>query len=215
MNGPRPESELAELIANQLAAELHDGPVPWMVGAKMQAEALRRQAAAGERLDVAKLDVLIDTIRQALVQSRRLMQGLQGPELGPDNWQSVLQADLQQACQAFEAPRPRLEFEFADQTQTLAEPLAIVAYRVIREAVWNALKHAQANGIVVRVGRHDNHLQIAIDDDGRGFVPDAIGSDRYGLAGIRQRAAEVGGQAVLNSAPQQGTEWRITLPIDP
>ena len=56
MNGPRPESELAELIANQLAAELHDGPVPWMVGAKMQAEALRRQAAAGERLDVAKLD---------------------------------------------------------------------------------------------------------------------------------------------------------------
>ena len=98
--------------------------------------------------------------------------------------------------------------------------LEIAGFRVIQEAVTNALRHAAAARIAVRLARTGDGIEVAVHDDGRGFDLDAAmvraAEGRHlGLLGIRERVEMLGGRAEIRSAPGQGTEIRATLPLEP
>jgi two-component system sensor histidine kinase UhpB len=90
------------------------------------------------------------------------------------------------------------------------------AYRIVQEAVANAVRHASARTIVIGLRAvRGSRLQIEVVDDGKGFVPDEADGDGLGLQGMRERAAAIGGTFSLVSRPGLGTRIRLLLPLEP
>ena len=90
------------------------------------------------------------------------------------------------------------------------------AYRVVQEALHNVYKHAKATHAHVRVDRHEDHVVIAVMDDGRGFVPGDAASEtaaHLGLVGMRERSALIGGELNIESSPDQGTTVFLRIPL--
>jgi signal transduction histidine kinase len=93
-------------------------------------------------------------------------------------------------------------------------------FAIIQEAVKNALKHAQADNIWVRLAEQAGELMAMVQDDGVGFDTAAMENGyeqrgSLGMVNIRERAELVGGHLTLRSAPGQGTEVMIRVPWGP
>ncbi len=85
---------------------------------------------------------------------------------------------------------------------------------LIREAVVNALEHAEAQEIRVALHRHGNdQLRLVIEDDGRGFEPTVVASGHLGVMSMRERAEEIGGACSIARRNGGGTTVSIRLPL--
>lgn len=96
-------------------------------------------------------------------------------------------------------------------------------FRIVQEAVTNAIRHASASKLTVTIGMGGDHtgphgrtLRVEVRDDGKGFDPDqqAIRSRRLGLTSMYERAKAVGGRLTIDSTPGNGTTVRVEVPID-
>ncbi|HEX2063892.1 MAG TPA: sensor histidine kinase, partial [Acidimicrobiales bacterium] len=98
-------------------------------------------------------------------------------------------------------------------------PLPVVVerelFRIVQEAVTNAVRHAQASSLAVTIEVGADAATVTIRDDGVGFDPGArlIRSRRLGLTSMRERAHALGGRLVIESAPGAGTEVRAEVPV--
>ncbi len=89
-------------------------------------------------------------------------------------------------------------------------------YRVVEEAIGNAIKHSEADEIDVRlwISEQDSTLNLTIQDDGKGFVPDAETKRSLGLVTIQDYISAIGGNFVLDSAPGRGTKITACVPME-
>ena len=92
-------------------------------------------------------------------------------------------------------------------------------FNIIQEATNNALKHAQAEHIWIRLTRQGDELMATVQDDGKGFDLQAVRANyskrgSFGLLNIDERARMVGGSAEMTSAIGAGTTVRIIVPLD-
>jgi signal transduction histidine kinase len=98
--------------------------------------------------------------------------------------------------------------------EALATERVNEAMGAVREAVVNAAKHAHAARIDVYAEDDDAGLGVFVRDTGRGFVADAVGADRVGLReSVIARMERLGGSATVTSAPGEGTEVELRLPV--
>ena len=89
-------------------------------------------------------------------------------------------------------------------------------YRIVQEALTNCTRYAQAAGVCVLVQRDGDHVQVIVEDDGRGFrVEEALQSGRLGLLGMRERAEMLGGTLEIESSPEHGACIYVTVPTWP
>ncbi len=96
----------------------------------------------------------------------------------------------------------------------LAEDRAIGLFRIVQESLTNVTRYAQARQVQVRLQRAGDDLLLQVHDDGRGFDPVAAGRGRsFGLLGMQERAAALGGTLAIDSAPGQGTTIRVSVPL--
>jgi len=90
-------------------------------------------------------------------------------------------------------------------------------YRIAQEALHNVLKHAEANDVAVLLERRSDHAVLIVEDNGRGFDPDAAQSDAVepgmGLIGMRERAALLGGVFEVETVLGQGTSVFVRVPL--
>ncbi|HYO83090.1 MAG TPA: ATP-binding protein [Bryobacteraceae bacterium] len=87
--------------------------------------------------------------------------------------------------------------------------------RIVREALTNAIIHAQAANVAICVTYEADTLHIVVRDDGRGIDPEILAVGRaghWGLCGMRERAARIGAQFRIRSAPSRGTEVDLCVP---
>jgi two-component system CheB/CheR fusion protein len=92
------------------------------------------------------------------------------------------------------------------------------AYRIVQEAMNNVYKHAAAKRVSVSIERRGSHLVCIVEDDGIGFDVSALDAGtaeppRIGVAGMRERANNVGGELTLESQPGAGTTLRVKIPL--
>ena len=92
---------------------------------------------------------------------------------------------------------------------------SICAYRILQEALTNAIRHAAAHQITVSVSTVPDELIVRVVDDGGGLPPGWEQSGHYGVRGMRERAVASGGTLQLNSAPGNGTQVVARLPLRP
>jgi two-component system CheB/CheR fusion protein len=101
----------------------------------------------------------------------------------------------------------RVDQRLPSETETLL-------YRIVQEALNNVAKHAHAHKVRIVLTGEPDHLLLTVEDDGEGFdTVAATGDRRFGLIGIRERAALVNGTASIESAPGKGTKITIRLPL--
>jgi signal transduction histidine kinase len=204
----------------RLAREMHDSlaQVLGYVNTKAQAaqELLRvgnvdRAAAQIGQLGQAAREAYVD-VREHLLSLRTTLaadHGLLGA-LRPylERWQDGSNVPVRLEV----APEDAVEAALRDLPPTAELQLL----RIIQEALGNVRKHAAATAATVRLGVAGDELTVAVEDDGAGFNPDALGPSafpRFGLAGMRERAEAVGGALEVRSAPGTGTRVLVRLPL--
>jgi len=90
--------------------------------------------------------------------------------------------------------------------------MALHLYRIIQEAINNAVKHGKADRIVVRLSRNEHHTSISVDDDGVGFCQDSEKGDGVGLQIMKHRAALMGGILEVTRTEDSVTRIRCIVP---
>ena len=104
-----------------------------------------------------------------------------------------------------------LDFDRGRKSTRLTADVESTAYRLVQEAITNAVKHSEGSAISVRVVEDDGHILITVRDDGTGFDPDASTAG-FGLLGMRERVELVQGGVFIDSEPGRGTVVRAELP---
>jgi len=91
---------------------------------------------------------------------------------------------------------------------------ATAVFRTVQESLTNIAKHAGASRVDVAIEHRDSELTVSVRDDGVGFLPeDSRKPNSYGLLGLRERAALLGGEARVTSAPGRGTHVEVRFPF--
>ncbi len=202
----------------RLARELHDGPVQDLIALGHSAEMARRLIERGE-LDEAR-SLLADLQRaeqDTVADLRRTIGALRPAYLEDLGFTPALEMLVRQADERTDA-RVRLEKEGVDQR--LAPSVEVAAYRIAQEALNNAVEHARADNIVVRVRDTRDGVVLSVIDDGVGFDlprrPDILTqAGHFGLMGMRERATLLGGSFHIDTAPSEGTRVTVHLPPQP
>lgn len=190
----------------RLARDLHDG-----IGQTLTALSLTLDAATTTADGTAKHDDLIragELAREAIDEARRVAERVHPPRLTERGLASTLQAMAS-------APGGLVDVAVGPGTdiRLTSADTELEAYRIIQEAVRNAIDHAEAARIQVSISRRGPDLHLEVDDDGRGFDPKDVDPGRLGLIGMRERAAAIGADLRVDSAPGRGTRVRLAIPI--
>lgn len=109
-----------------------------------------------------------------------------------------------------------LQYRFSAKGQAIEEDLMVLdaIYRMVEEAAANTIKHARAGNLSVSVEASSVQVKVRVKDDGIGFSPEerARKAATYGVIGMKERIAEVGGTLHIRSKPQEGTEVTAIIP---
>ncbi|MCA6361746.1 MAG: hypothetical protein IM638_01795 [Bacteroidetes bacterium] len=150
--------------------------------------------------------------RQTMDQLRETIWAMNQPALGLDEFVQKLRSFTQRA--GVSSPMQiQIEHQAEGQGITLASAQVLHLYRIIQEAVNNALKHAQATRLSISFVSEDAKLITIITDNGSGFDSIRNHEGHYGLANMQTRAAEIGAEVKITSQPGHGTQIRVALPL--
>ncbi|MBI4290851.1 MAG: sensor histidine kinase [Betaproteobacteria bacterium] len=197
----------------RIAAELHDGLGQVLSLVKLNIEEAASSVDAGA---IAKtkntLERLSSQVKTALGELRRIAMNLRPSTL--DDLGIV--ATLSWCFREFEAAYPNMKFErdISVDEADVPEPLKISIFRIVQEATSNALKHAKGERITVSLTISEGFLNLAIEDNGRGFDTGRAAEQRdfkhgIGLQSMRERAELSGGSYEFQSSPGQGTRVSV------
>lgn len=193
-----------------IARELHDELGQNLTAAKIDLQVLRHQLA--EPKNQTRLDQALVNLDGMISQVRSLSLSLRPPLLEEAGLVAALEHLL-----AGLAERAGLEIEFVAAPNIPNEPgqAPKVVFRIVQEAVNNALRHARARRITVFLSQRNGGLDLAVRDDGIGFDPEAArrsasSGEHLGLLGMAERVRAAGGTLEIDTAPGRGcriTAW--------
>jgi signal transduction histidine kinase len=195
---------------NRLALELHDAVSQKLFSLVLTAEAaatLSERDSAAAREQLARLQALA---QEALEELRALIFELRPPEVERDGLCGALRKHVSLLAQR----RPGIALELDDELPR--EPgRDAELLRVAQEALGNALRHADAEHVWVRLHGVDGRLVLEVEDDGAGFDPGAaeLRSRRLGLTSMEERARRLRGRLEIVSTPGSGTTVRVEVPV--
>ena len=195
---------------HRIAEEIHDGSLQLLAAASYGAgnaneflkanrpdKAVEAMVGTGEAVDAA-----IKALRESLVDLRR---------------SSVEQGGLMETVHRFADQVSVLWGNEVEIEGTINNeppiPVALAAFQILQEGLTNAMKHARAGPVTVRIGDDDGMVHIVVEDRGPGFDPETeVGTDHVGMKLMRERAERVGGRIELVTSPSSGTRLEAILP---
>jgi signal transduction histidine kinase len=190
----------------RMARELHDVVSHNLSVVVLQAAGARAQAQG----DDATLEKIERSSREALVEMRRLLGVLREDDASPLAPQPSL-AQLPELVERVRAAGLTVDLEVDGDWSGLEPAIDLSSYRIVQEALTNAIKHAGPHPRVsVHLRRGPRELQITITDDGPGTAPNGAG---HGLAGMRERVTLLGGELRAEPQPGGGFTVNASLPV--
>ncbi|EPE62074.1 sensor protein degS [Exiguobacterium sp. S17] len=203
--------EAAERERRHLAREMHDGPAQSLAHILIRADLIEKTFdRRGKDEAFAELHELKRLIRGALVDVRRLIYDLRPMSLDDLGFLPTLERYLHQT-EEYTAIKTRLNYR--GNRARLSEKLEINVFRLVQEAVQNAIKHSKTTEIIVNVEQALDVIHIHVRDHGVGFVPSMIGQESFGIVGMRERIELVDGSINIDSEIGKGTVVRMSIPI--
>ena len=177
----------------------------------VQASAVRRLLEPDQEKEMEALLVVEQTGREALAEMRRMVGVLRRPEEAPALAPQPSLEHLDRLVAITREAGLPVELRIEGTPLQLPATLDATAYRIVQEALTNAVKHANAEHAEVVVRYGNGTVELIVSDDGRGNGDG--GGSGHGLVGMRERVSVYGGE--LEAGPQAGGGFRLraTLPV--
>lgn len=194
----------------RLARDLHDSVTQSIYSVTLFAEAARRLIGEGELTSTQDyLEQLRDTSQQALKELRLLVYELRPALLKQEGLIGALQ---QRLSTVEERANIRAEL-ISEGALKLKKPIEVGLYHIAQEALNNALKHASASQVTVRISSNATQVTLEVADNGVGFDPDLVADQGggVGMASMQERTERLGGTLRVVSAPGQGTSIQVQV----
>jgi signal transduction histidine kinase len=198
---------------NRLALELHDVVSQKLFSLNLAAEAAATLLDRGPDEARPQLERVRDLAREALAELRSLIFGLRPAELERDGLEGVLRKEATM-LQRVHGVKVRVEAE--GEPPAVEPACAGEILRIVEEALHNAVRHAAAHTVTVRLYGADHTLKVEVTDDGIGFDPTdpELRSHHLGLTSMEERAREIGGTLTLSARPGSGTVVSLEVPVN-
>jgi len=198
----------------RIARDLHDSTRQTLTALKMMADALALRMRTVEGAPTELLDELVDLAGQAIREIRTTSYLLHPPLLDETGFVSAARWYID----GFQA-RSGIAMSVELPEIKMPEEISLALFRALQESLTNVLRHSGADRVEVRLAQSVEGIHLSVRDFGRGipegrlqeFNQDGIGMG-VGLAGMRERVREVGGQLRLNS-DESGTEVSLVIPL--
>jgi ligand-binding sensor domain-containing protein/signal transduction histidine kinase len=199
---------------NRIARELHDNLAQEILGVSVQLEIVARLLNTSTEAARTHLDRARALVRSSIAEARRYVWDLRSQSLEERDLPTAL-AEMTRRLTAESGVQT--QFRVGGTFRPLPPQVENNLLRIGQEAVNNAVRHAQARTITVRLDFDARNVRLSVRDDGRGFDPPAAsnGSNgHFGLVSMRERAEEMGGSVRVNSRPGEGSEVLVSVPIE-
>ena len=209
-------------VSQRLQRDLHDGPTQLVAAIQMSLDYCTKALSHG-RTDLASQELaeMEHLAKRATHQLRTLLFELRPLILETKGLMAALSIFIERRQVEVAPTQLRLDWQSdqADnQISRLEAKSEAALFAIVQEAVNNALKHAQADNIVVGLEQEDDQLTVSIADDGQGFDVASVTQNyeergSYGMVNLRERAAVAGGEYFIDSKIGVGTKIQVKVPL--
>ncbi len=182
-----------------LRRDLHDGLGPSLAAIGLGLRQLEQKTGGGDGVRE-----MADEVQRAVAEVRRICDGLRPAALN----ELGLAGALTESIEPLQRFGPRITL-IIEELPRLSPAVEVAAFRIVMEAVTNAVRHADAQHVQVNLGYADG-VTAQVTDDGRGIAEDRVPG--VGLRGMSDRADEVGGRLMVSAAVPTGTSVHAWLP---
>jgi two-component system sensor histidine kinase UhpB len=190
-----------------VAREVHDDAIQRLAALHHELQALERSQDAAAR--TRQLGGIVAEVEDLSTALRQLAHRLHPAAIE----QAGLVAALEQlAGEVSRASGLRVDLEIARDGARLPPTTALGLFRIAQEALRNVVRHAAASRASIRLAITPDTFELRIEDDGRGFDPDAVPAGGLGLVSMRERARLAGGKAEIRPLPDGGTVVSARVP---
>jgi signal transduction histidine kinase len=194
-------NEIAQRERLLLGQELHDGLCQHLTGTALTAQTLRQRLAARGASEVSQADSVVRYIEEGIDMSRNLARGLFSPELEADGLMVALHGLAENMTERSGIP---CTFDSNGVISVSDANVATQLHRIAQEATMNAIKHARAKQIEIRLEESETELQLAVSDDGIG-LPERRNGQGLGLRLMQHGAALIGAEFKVEGEAGKGT----------
>ena len=209
------EAQFTAVLAerNRLAREIHDNLAQELLGISMQLEVVARTMPRSAEVAKSHLDRVRMLVRHGIAEARRYVWDLRSQAFENKDLPAALADTARRlTSESTVSAQVQVSGTFRPLTQLVESNLL----RIGQEAINNAVRHARAQMILVRLDFDSGCVRLSVRDDGCGFdnqTPGNGDSAHFGLIGMRERAEQIGGELQILRGPDQGTEVVVDVPI--
>jgi two-component system CheB/CheR fusion protein len=199
------EQDLAELEIQQrieFGHDLHDGLGQYLTGISLKCKAIENMLSKGSQVRKDDIAEITGLVNQATQKAHDLSEGLAPASLKAGGIETALQELAAQTGSLFEVT---CEFSCPHRIPNIDQIVATHLFRIVQEAVTNAIRHGKAKRIKISLEREKSNIKIGIHDDGIGINKPKKEKGGMGLRIMNYRARTIGAVLEIKPAPERGT----------
>ena len=201
--------DIGEGERRRIGRDLHDSVGQLLTGTALASQVLKEKLSSRGLPEASDLTRVIAMVEEVIELTRRLSRGLDPIDVDGLGLAEGLY-ELAERTSALSSAR--CEFVSESNVEVRDRGTAIHLYRIVQEAITNALKHADAKTILVRLESSPGELRLLVSDDGVGLPPTSRRGPGMGLRIMAHRAAVIGGSFAARRRPGGGTEIECRVP---
>ncbi len=207
---------VGEDVRRELSRTLHDGPAQALAAINMRLEFIRKLLDRDPQRAVAEIRDLERMVHETTRDVRNLLFELRPIVLEAQGLQAAVESFVSRLWRVGERPTFHLQLDLGDVR--LGPSIETTVFAVVQEATNNAVRHADADNIMIHLRRENDEIIATVRDDGVGFHPSTVETSyerrgSFGLLNMRERARLVNGTLSVHSAPGKGTEVTLRVPL--
>ena len=195
----------------RIGQDLHDGLGQRLTGIAFLSKALEDKLEQQGLSEAADARRQTDLLNEVISETKELARGLHPVDAEPAGLMTALRRWADHITSIFGLS---CRFECPEPVGMIDGGLATQLYRIAQEAAHNAVKHAHATQMTIRLVSEDGHLKLTIHDNGAGFSRDLSVAEGMGLQIMRHRAEAIGAALSIHSSPKDGTSVSCFIPIN-
>ncbi len=205
--------EAQEEERKRLSREIHDGPAQMMANVLLRSDLIERTyREKGPELAFQEIKSLKEMVRDALTEVRRIIYDLRPMALDDLGLIPTLKKYLETTQDYNKGIK--LSFDSNGSEMRLPSNYETAIFRLVQEAITNAVRHGKASEIEVKVEWLKTHVNMIVKDNGTGFDQSIVKSQSFGLLGMKERIELVNGEFFINSSPGNGTVLMFQIPLE-
>jgi len=209
--GEKIANEAIHVERSRIARDLHDSLEQQLTGVSLHLFGAKSSLGSDPQSAAGALDLARRMLKHTQRETRNSIRDLRSPIQGRRGLAESLRT-LAGDCNSLSGPA--VELHLPPDPVRLPPDTEYQLLRLAQEALGNALKHAEATLISIRLAIASGQVELTVTDNGRGFRPDALDTSdpsHFGMLGMQERASKIGAAWTIQSAPGKGTTVSVIL----